>query len=253
MLAPLVLMMLAEPRRGRFETSGAPLPAAPPLLDSLRLLWRTRAFRYVVIAGMLHGFSQYAMMTWNAPFFARTHGLSLGTVALLMALLSGVAGAIGMFASGWLTDRLAARDARWRVWIMAAVVGLTVPLALLQYLTQSTAVAIGAAAIAAATMIAYYGPILAATQSATPPTMRAFGNAVLLLCFNLFGLGLGPWLTGLLSDALVPQAGNDALRFALAIMMLPSALAALLFLYAGRFFTPGGQLRESHDGAGRDA
>lgn len=252
-LAPLVLAMLAEPRRGGFEVSGAPPPPAPPLFDSLRLLWGTRAFRYVVIAGMLHGFSQYAMMTWNAPFFARTHGLSLTTIALLMALLSGGAGAIGMFASGWLTDRLAARDARWRVWIMAAVVGLTVPLALVQYLTSSTAVAIVAATIAAATMIAYYGPILAATQSATPPTMRAFGNAVLLLCFNLFGLGLGPWLTGLLSDALVPQAGTDALRFALAIMMLPSALAALLFLYAARFFTPAGQLRETQDGAGRDA
>jgi predicted MFS family arabinose efflux permease len=252
-LAPLVMAMLAEPRRGTFEIAGTALPPPPPLFASLGILWRTRAFRYVVIAGMLHGFSQYSMMTWNAPFFARTHGLSLGTVALLMALLSGGAGAIGMFASGWLTDRLATRDARWRVWIMAAVVGLTVPLALLQYLTTSTPIAIGAATVAAATMIAYYGPILAATQSATPPTMRAFGNAVLLLCFNLFGLGLGPWLTGLLSDLLVPQAGADALRFALAIMLVPSALAALLFLYAARFFTPAGQLRETQDGAGRDA
>ncbi len=170
-----------------------------------------------------------------------------------MALLSGGAGAVGMFASGWLTDRLATRNARWRVWIMAAVVGITVPVALLQYLTRSTPVAIGCATIAAATMIAYYGPILAATQSATPPTMRAFGNAVLLLCFNLFGLGLGPWIIGLLSDALVPYAGADALRFALAIVLVPSALATLLFLYAARFFTPEGQVREAFDGVGRDA
>ena len=174
--------------------------------------------------------------------------MPLGTIALLMALLSGGAGAIGMFGSGWLTDRLATRDARWRIWIMAAVVGITVPVALLQYLTRSTPVAIGCATIAATTMIAYYGPILAATQSATPPTMRAFGTAVLLLCFNLFGLGLGPWVTGMLSDALVPYAGEDALRFALAIVLLPSALATLLFLYAARFFTPEGQVRETLDG-----
>ena len=252
-LAPIVLALIAEPRRGRFEAGSlAPAPA-PPLFASLGILWRTRAFRYVVAAGMLHGFSQYSMMTWNAPFFARTHALPLGTVALLMALLSGGAGAIGMFTSGWLTDRLATRDARWRVWIMAAVVGITVPVALLQYLTRSTPVAIGCATIAAATMIAYYGPILAATQSATPPTMRAFGNAVLLLCFNLFGLGLGPWVTGLLSDALVPYAGADALRFALAIVLLPSAIATMLFLYAARFFTPEGQVREVFDGVGRDA
>jgi hypothetical protein len=60
---------------------------------------------------------------------------------------------------------------------------------------------------------------------------------VLLLCFNLFGLGLGPWLTGLLSDALVPLAGQDALRFALAIMLVPSAIGALVFLYAAQFFS----------------
>ena len=49
-LAPIVLAMLAEPRRGRFEAgSVAPAPA-PPLLASIGILWRTRAFRYVVIA-----------------------------------------------------------------------------------------------------------------------------------------------------------------------------------------------------------
>jgi predicted MFS family arabinose efflux permease len=244
LLAPIILAILAEPKRGSADTA-APLAPALPIGASLGVLWRAKGFRYVVIAGMLHGFTQYSMMTWNAPFFSRTHGLSLGTVALLMALLSGGAGAIGMFASGWLTDRLIKRDARWRVWIMALVVGITVVVALVQYLTRSTPIAIGAATIAAATMIAYYGPILAATQSATPPTMRAFGNAVLLLCFNLFGLGLGPWLTGLLSDALVPLAGQAALRFALAIMLVPSAIGALVFLYAARFFDNDSQLRDA--------
>jgi len=237
-LAPIVLAILAEPKRGSADivTTTPPAPALS-IGASLGVLWRAKGFRYVVIAGMLHGFSQYSMMTWNAPFFSRTHGLSLGTIAALMALLSGGAGAVGMFASGWITDRLTRRDPRWRVWIMALVVAITVAVALLQYLTRSTPVAIGAATIAAASMIAYYGPILAATQSATPPNMRAFGNAVLLLCFNLFGLGLGPWLTGLLSDALVPWAGPDALRFALAIMLAPSAIAALIFFYAARFFS----------------
>lgn len=249
-LAPVVLSILAEPKRGQADMATlTPPPPALPVGASLSVLWRAKGFRYVVIAGMLHGFSQYSMMTWNAPFFARTHGLSLGTVALLMALLSGGAGAVGMFASGWITDRLTKRDARWRVWIMALVVGVTVLVALLQYLTRSTPIAIGAATIAAATMIAYYGPILAATQSATPPNMRAFGNAVLLLCFNLFGLGLGPWLTGLLSDALTPAAGPDALRFALAIMLIPSAISTLIFLYAARFFRDA----QPDGGARRDA
>jgi len=237
LLAPLIYALAGDPRRGGLD----PEPAedarpVPPLRQALLLLWRTPSYRWVVIAGMLHGFSQYAMMSWNAPFFARSHGLSLPQVAFLMAMLSGVAGAIGMYGSGWLTDRLAARDGRWRVWNMGVTVGLTLPFALIQYLVADTRIAIAAAAVAAMLMIAYYGPIVAATQSAMPPSMRAFANAVLLLCFNLFGLGLGPLTAGALSDWLTPSYGDQALRYALVIILIPSLLGAALFLYAGRFW-----------------
>lgn len=239
LLAPLIYSIIGEPVRGGLDGM-AVVPDATdrplPLGQALRLLWNTPAYRWVVIAGMLHGFSQYAMMTWNAPFFVRSHGLSLSQVSLLMALLSGVAGAVGMYGSGWLTDRLAARDRRWRVWIMAWTVAATVPFALVQYLATSTTLSIVAAGFSSMLMIAYYGPIIAATQSSVPPTMRAFGNAVLLLSFNLFGLGLGPLAAGALSDALTARAGPDALRCAVAIVSLGSVVAALLFFYAARFW-----------------
>jgi MFS family permease len=237
-LAPLIYMMVGDPQRGRLDSAAVQASAEPipPLREALAQLWRTRSYRWVVIAGMLHGFSQYAMMSWNAPFFVRSHGLSLQQVSFLMAILSGVAGAIGMYGSGWLTDRLALRDRRWRVWIMGVTVALTVPFALVQYLATSTALSIGAAAFAAMLMIAYYGPIVAATQSAVPANMRAFANAVLLLCFNLFGLGLGPLTAGALSDWLTPTLGDQALRYAVAVVLLPSAVAAILFFYSGRFW-----------------
>jgi predicted MFS family arabinose efflux permease len=238
LLAPLVLAMVGNPVRGRLDgNAGNAAAAAPlPLGQALALLWRTPAYRWITIAGMFHGFSQYAMMTWNAPFFVRTHHLSLRDVSFLMAILSGVAGAIGMYGSGWLTDRLALRERRWRVWIMGASVAATVPCALVQYLTSSTSVAIVAAGFASMLMIAYYGPIVAATQSAVPAGMRALGNAVLLLTFNLFGLGLGPLTAGKLSDWLHPTFGDGSLRYALVLTLVPSVLAACLFFYAGRFW-----------------
>jgi len=136
------------------------------------------------------------------------------------------------------------------VWIMGVTVAATVPCALIQYLAPTTTGAIIAAAFASMLMIAYYAPIVAATQTAVPANMRAFGNAVLLLSFNLFGLGLGPWAAGFISDLLVPQFGDQALRYALTIVLLPSALAAAIFLYAGRFWineTPLGQRQETID------
>lgn len=236
-LGPLILAMIKEPPRGRFESGSARgvVEVPPPLNQALRALWRNQVFRYTVAAGMLHGFSQYSMMTWNAPFFTRSHGMTLGEVSLLMALLSGAAGAVGIYGGGWLSDRLVARDPRGRLWLKAGSVAAVVPFALVQYLAPSMTVSIIAAAFTSALMIAYYGPILATTQSVVAPTMRAFSNAVLLLSFNLFGLGLGPWVTGLLSDALTGTFGDQALRYALAIVLIPSALATLTFLYAARF------------------
>ena len=77
--------------------------------------------------------------------------------------------------------------------------------------------------------------VLAATQSVTPPNMRALSQAVLLLTFNLFGLGLGPLFTGVVSDALARAYGDDSLRYALVAALIPSALSAVVFVYAGRF------------------
>jgi predicted MFS family arabinose efflux permease len=239
--APFALAMLKDPPRGRFDPPAPAGAIRPGMLASMRLLWRIKGFRFAVIAAMLHGFSQYSMMTWNAPFFVRLHGLSLSEVAMLMALLSGAGGAIGMYLGGVVSDRLALRDARWRLWVMAIAVGATVPFALLQYLTPSTGVSIAAAAVAALLMVVYYGPILAVTQSVVPPDMRAFSNSVLSLCFNLFGLGLGPWFTGLMSDLLAADAGmsDGALRYALSLSLLPACVSALMFVFASRYFKAG--------------
>lgn len=237
-LAPLVLTLLRDAPRGRFDPPAQAGEARLGMLPSMRLLWHIKAFRFAVIATMLHGFTQYSMMTWNAPFFVRLHGMSLSQVALLMALLSGAGGAIGMYLGGFVADRLAARDVRWRLWVMAIAVGATVPCALVQYLAGSTALSIAAAAMAALLMVAYFGPILAVTQSVVPPNMRAFSNSVLSLCFNLFGLGLGPWFTGLSSDLLARDQGLgvESLRYALSLSLIPGCLGAAMFIYAGRYF-----------------
>lgn len=229
-LAPLVFSLIREP--ARVQTPSPTSGNGYTFRESLLFLWRSRAYRLAVLGCTLHAFSQYAMMNWNAPFFVRNHGLTITQVALLMALLSGIAGALGMYFGGLLADRLSLRDVRWRVWMMALVIGLYVPVALIQFLVPSLVISMVMAAVVAAVSIAYYGPVLSVTQSLVPPGMRAICNAVLLLVFNLFGLGLGPWLVGVASDALTAHAGFgiDGLRYALSLSLVASLAGALVLM-----------------------
>src|SRR3546814_13838392 len=58
---------------------------------------------------------------------------------------------------------------------------------------------------------AYVAPALALVQNLTPPRSRAPAAAVLMLMFNIIGLGLGPLFAGKVSDGLTPDYGNDTL------------------------------------------
>jgi MFS family permease len=54
-----------------------------------------------------------------------------------------------------------------------------------------------------------------------------------LLVFNIIGLGLGPFVTGALSDWLATGFGEQSLRWALLCSLLASTIAGLVFLWVG--------------------
>lgn len=234
-LAPLVLLGLREPRRGSYDRSPATSEErSSTVSQSIRFLWAMPAFRVVVLAAALHGFSQYSMMNWMAPFYVRAHGMSLSTVSLYMALVSGIGGGIGIYMGGYLSDRLGRRDPRWRVLIMALSIAAMLPFAIVQYSVASLTISLACGAIVATLMLCYYGPILAVVHSMVPGSMRAFTAAVLLLIFNIVGLGLGPSITGLLSDLLQPHflAPGQSLGYAVILGLIPSLVAVVLFVTA---------------------
>jgi hypothetical protein len=78
----------------------------------------------------------------------------------------------------------------------------------------------------------WIGPVQATVQSVAPRHMRATASAILLLAINLLGLGLGPLLLGIVSDALSNHADfgpAQGVRWALVLFTLPALLAAALF------------------------
>jgi MFS family permease len=73
------------------------------------------------------------------------------------------------------------------------------------------------------------GPVSAVVIDIVHPSIRATGASVLSLFQNLFGLAIGPFIAGLLSD-------YSGLATALTVVPAFACLAALLFILAGRSY-----------------
>ncbi len=87
---------------------------------------------------------------------------------------------------------------------------------------------------------AYLANSIAMAHGIVGLRMHAITSEILFLILNIFGLGLGSWSVGVVSDVLSPAMGNEALRYAM-LYLLPTALA----LSGIHFFLASRQLK--HD------
>jgi len=71
-------------------------------------------------------------------------------------------------------------------------------------------------------------------QGLAKVSMRATAAALLSLTLNLTGLGLGPLLVGATSDWLAPSFGQEALRYALLMLLVAHVWACVHHLLAAR-------------------
>lgn len=230
-LVPVLAFMMREPVRGQFDVAPASALPVPTAKEALRKLWGIKTYRYLVAAGACHAFAWYSVNSWSAPFYVRVHEMSLAQTSLYLALVNGFGSAVGMYLGGRLSDHFGRNDPRARARVVAIALFAMVPFALFQYTVGSAELSMALGAVSQTLMLVYYGPIIAIAHLLVPANMRAFTSAVLMLVLNLFGLGLGPFATGLLSDALVTHLGmaEQSLRYAISFAVLFSLLGGWLF------------------------
>lgn len=231
-LAPILLATVREPQRGRHDPLARRDQPVPPMREALLTLWKLKSFRFAVIGGALTVYVLYAMKTWNAPFYVRAHNMALGEVGTSLALAMGVGGAIGTFAGGTAADFLGRRFARGH--LMPPMLGmlLIAPLGFLQYTTASTDLSIVLAGVNTACGYLYFASIVSVSLSVVSARMRAFTSSVIVLVVNLFGMGLGPLVTGAVSDLLGADAGGESLRLSLMVAMVPALASAWFYWLA---------------------
>jgi MFS family permease len=183
----------------------------------------------------MHAFVGYGVGYWLPAFFIRSHGLGTMEIGKWVFFL-GFAGMAGTFLGGYTGDRLAKRDLRWYVWLPGIATLASLPFSLFVYLADDYIVAFTVALIPTFLGADYLGPTFALTQGLVGLRMRALASSILLFILNLIGLGLGPQLTGILSDVFsaYTDLGVDSLRMALVCVLLVNIIATLFYWMAGR-------------------
>ena len=204
---------------------GAP---AMPLGRVIRELFRFRTVNCTYAASGLLMFIQGSIIAWAPSYLNRYYAMDPAQAALGAGVLVLVAG-LGMTLGGIVVDRLVAIRRSNRLNIVAAYAlasGASLFAAFLMAPGPLQFCMIGLGLLLAA---GFAGPSGAVVADVTDPAIRATVFATLTLANNLIGLAPGPFLTGVLADAV----GLDG---AMRIVPFTSILAAALYIVAGRSY-----------------
>jgi MFS family permease len=214
LLALVVLFVMREPRHSR-PVEAAAAPARLSTGEAMREIFGSRAFVYILIAASVTAFLGYGKALWTISFFIRSHGLSTTEAGLSMAVVLGLAAAFGTWLGGKAADVFGRHDKRHILTLPAYGMAVVAPLLFLGYLMEDWRIAMALLIVPSIVNSAYYGPAYACVQGLVRPQARAVAASIMLFGQNLIGLGLGPFLFGVFSDALASTYGEESVRYVL--------------------------------------
>lgn len=224
LLAPILLYVVRDPAGRKTANAAAPIGQVFPLLARKPVFW------LLAFAAGSSSLCGYGLAVWTPSVLQRSFGMDLIGRGQFLASVIFLGGCTGVFAGGWLADRLGALDRGWYAKLPAIAWLITAPTFAAGLLAPSLWLAWPLLLIPNALNILWLGPVTTAVQHLVPQRMRATASASFLLINNLIGLGVGPLLIGRLSDALKQTYGVEALRYAAVACTGFYLIAALLML-----------------------
>ncbi len=234
-LAVIIKIFVIEPRRGLSDvqqaSAGVPNAAMPSFGAGFRSLFANRAALHLVMGVTITSLIGYGHTAFGPSFLIRTLGMDKLQLASIVAPVGAICGTISAVMGGWLANKAAERwGLHSQAWLVLVMKGIGLPLSFLFFASSDPWVAVPIYWFSLLLVNSYLGPTFALIQGLAPLRMRALWAAVTLLVINLIGLGLGPTMIGVISDALKPTYGPaESLR--LAMLTFAAATPWALFHY----------------------
>ncbi len=233
LLCLALMFTVREPIRTSFGKRLEPDAPLPPFREVLAFIAsHKRTIGAIFLGYSLLAAMQFGLGAWTPEFFARTYQWARADIGYAYGLNYLFVGTLGVLAGGWLSDWLAARgyaDANLRTGFIAGLCALP-------FVIGFPLMPTGEAALAALIPATFFGTMpfgagTAALPLLAPNRMRGQMVALYLLCANLLGQGVGPFLIAALTDYVFQDPAQ--LRFSIAIAAGSLLVIAIMVIGSG--------------------
>ncbi|MBT2135604.1 MFS transporter [Croceibacterium sp. LX-88] len=231
-LALLAWLFVAEPPRGRYDK--VVTDEVPPMKAVLHRLFVLPSARNLVIGSSLAAMLGFGLNYFFTSLMMRQFGVGLAEAGLYSGIIASLPAAISVVGSGWLGDKLGAKNPAAYALIPAVCLIVGGPLYVFAITRESLGLLLGLISIATFLNFGYLGITYAALQNLMHPRMRVSTFAVLNVVYGVAS-ALGPFLLGWLSDHMAASFGPaQGLSVAMAITGALYVWAGLHYLLASR-------------------
>ena len=205
-VALLVLVTLREPPRGLSDAVAADTSRPPSVTTTFRFLIGKRSMSHVLVGAALASLTMNGLGQFWGRYFVAVHRMDLAQSGRVIGTMGAVAMVSGLTLGGFSVDWAGRHDRRWYVRIPGLALLLSTPLLLWGLTRESMAVSTPVLIVGMTLMFAHFTPTLAIAQNVVAANMRASSAFAVAAIISVVGAGLGPTLTGLISDGLAQHA-----------------------------------------------
>ncbi|MBB5685806.1 spinster family MFS transporter [Sphingobium boeckii] len=186
-----------------------------------------RTFAMLSIGGGLCSYASYGLSPFLFLYASQTFGVGPEAGYALGWVLA-VSGGLGTIFGGWVADKAKIFHPAGRLRMVMVALVLSGIIVWCQFHTSNLTLFYALLGASNFLQIMWLAPVAASCQDLVLPRMRGAATAVFFLGVNIIGLGLGPYMVGLISDA------SGDLRFAMLSVLFVLPVTLTLFYRASR-------------------
>ena len=198
--------------------------------EAHRVITRSPTLIAAMAVGALQNVINYGMMAFNPSFLMRYYHLPMRDAAWQFGLVAASMGILGPLIWGPLSDRLNLKfPGAGRAWVSLFAMGVSPLLSFWVYFAPDAGSFYLRFLFYSLVLTGWLPPLYAILYDQVLPRMRGITSSVYLLAATIIGLGIGPYVVGLLSDAT-----GDLRTAMLSINTVAVPIVLLLLLIARR-------------------